>query len=48
MQIINFYPNKKNKRASEYVQRAYLDASTIYKRIFLFKLDFFVIQKYPH
>ena len=42
------FTQKKNKRASEHVQRAYLDASTIYKRIFLFELDFFVIQKYPH
>ena len=45
MQIINFY--SKNKRAFKYV-RAQRLVYTIYKRIHLFQLDFYVIQKYSH
>ena len=45
MQIINFYQKKK---FSKHVQCTYLEASTIYKKIPLFELDFFVVQKYPH
>ena len=44
MQIINIYP--KNGRI--FHARAQRLVYTIYKRIFLFQLDVYVVQKYTH